>query len=1222
VVCPAGRPLSTVQVRTESGLVAATVAWHRLEGDVDVALLVVTDPGWSVPQWRHPVRWGRLVTTRSGQQCKATGFPTAVAQPQCRDSHPAIGVINPEALVKAGLYGIEVTNFPAGPNADGSRWQGMSGAAVMCDDLLVGVVTADPAGFDSRRLVAVPITTVTADPRFAELVAAHTGAAPIVEPVELARLSEPVVAPESPAGLLRADAANTPFRPRPELAQLHEWCHDPAWSATRLVVGTGGQGKTRLARHLAAQLAADGWATVMLAESAGPDDVAVLGEVAVPTLVIVDYAEGRTHQLDALVQALARAEAKVRLLLLARTAGAWRTERVDPLPHLAVLADDRIVLELGPVEPTPEGRGRAWEQALVTLASQLEDLDGYRDIAWTTLAAQLTTPTLDGDRYRTILAVQMHALAALLQAGDPISTADGEAQDVLLAHESRYWSRVAKRFEIPLTPATRQCLVATATLWSATDGHDARQVLTAILPTADRDALSNTADWLATLYQDNERYWSGLQPDLLAEHLIGTVLGPNGRCPTLITDTISGASTAQMEHGLTLLGRAHPHYPHLTQTITDAVLSAGTPGGAAAITVAPRLAHPQPLLTALERLIQTADLPTLQALNSALPHYSMLLTPISLNLTTALVTLLREAAKSNRDANLPDLARSVHNLASRLAETGQRTEGLITAQEAVDLRRELVTLNRDAYLPDLAGSVNNLAVRLGEAGQRTEALTTAHDAVGLYRELTALNRDAYLPDLAKSLNNLARYLAEAGQRTEALTTAHDAVKLRRELVMLNRDAYLPDLAIPLNNLANYLAEAGQRTEALTTAQEALDLRRELVALNRDAYLPDLALSLNNLAHQLSEAGQRTEALTTAHDAVKLRRELVTLNRDAYLPDLASSVNDLANYLAEAGQRTEALTTAHDAVKLRRELVMLNRDAYLPTLAMSLNNLAVRLAEAGQRTEALTTAQEALDLYRELVTLNRDAYLPDLAGSVNNLANHLAKAGQRAEALTTAQEALDLSRELTALNRDAYLPDLAGSVNNLASRLAEAGQRTEALTTAQDAVELYRELATLNRDAYLPNLAGAVNNLALLLAEAGRRTEALTTAQKALDLGRELAALNRDAYLPNLAMSLNNLAHRLTEAGQRTEALTTAQDAVELYRELATLNRDAYLPDLAESVNNLANRLAETEQREQAVALAREASAHYHDLARTNPDVYGPAAERADGFVTTLVKNES
>jgi len=426
--CPAGRVLSRVQVRAESGgLVAAVVVWHCYDDAVDVALLEITDSAWVVPVWRHRVRWGRFVTGRVGQACVAVGFPAVVATPRRRDTHHAVGVLNPASLVEAGLYAVEVTNPPAVPGAGGSGWSGMSGAAVQSDGLLVGVVTVDPGGFDSRRLVTVPITAVAGDAGFAGVVAEHSGGAPVVEPVELAALAHQVSVAGSPAELLRADAAAAPFRDRPELAQLLDWCHDPAWSGVRLVAGAGGQGKTRLARHLATGLyqgsgtsgGGQGWATLVLGEHAGPADLGVLAELRVPTLVVVDYAEGRTAQLDALVAALDRAEARVRLLLLARTAGAWRTDRVGPARHLAVLADDRIVVPLSPVEPDAAGRVHAWREAVAALAGRLGELPAYRDIPWAGLAAGLRPPAgLGGPGFRTILAVQMHALAALLQAGD------------------------------------------------------------------------------------------------------------------------------------------------------------------------------------------------------------------------------------------------------------------------------------------------------------------------------------------------------------------------------------------------------------------------------------------------------------------------------------------------------------------------------------------------------------------------------------------------------------------------------------------------------------------------------------------------------------------------------------------------------------------------------------------------------------------------------------
>ena len=162
---------------------------------------------------------------------------------------------------------------------------------------------------------------------------------------------------------------------------------------------------------------------------------------------------------------------------------------------------------------------------------------------------RLVAPRLDGQRHRTILAVQMDALAALLQAGDPVpADRSTDAREVLLDHEHRYWSRVANRFGITQTPATRRCLVATATLWGATTRADARRVLAAMLGPADPDIVANVADWLATLYQDGERFWSGLLPDPLGEYLIGTTLGPGGRCPGLVTDPVTEASPGQLEH--------------------------------------------------------------------------------------------------------------------------------------------------------------------------------------------------------------------------------------------------------------------------------------------------------------------------------------------------------------------------------------------------------------------------------------------------------------------------------------------------------------------------------------------------------------------------------------------------------------------------------------------------------------------------------------------------
>ena len=450
------------------------------------------------------------------------------------------------------------------------------------------------------------------------------------------------------------------------------------WAA-RLLVGPGGQGKTRLARELARVMSSQNWATVIVAEHARIADLSLLAELQEPTLIVVDYAEARGEQLEAIARAVARTESKVRLLLLART-GSWRTE-LSKSSHLRFLVGVPID-QLDPVDPGPVGRQEAWNQAVIALASRLGDLDGYRSVDWPGLAHGLIAPTLSAPRYRVILEVQINALATLLRAGPQEAAAyTDDPMDILLEHERQYWNRTAQQLGVALSEETQRCVVAYASLYGAVNRDEADRVLARIPGVRDlgEDAQASICHWLATLYQGEERYWSRPQPDRLAEHLVGTSLG-QGICrrKRALEISIAEVSDDQLEQALGLLVQTLVHHPSIAGTIIAAIAHGGLRAAAAAAAVVPRAEQRQPLLEALDNYIDSAPLDDLTALMDRLPRHGLSARTMR---RLARVELLRPLSEPQ--------PRHLHACRDHVSQQARDPVGPGTAQKQDQLNRSL-----------------------------------------------------------------------------------------------------------------------------------------------------------------------------------------------------------------------------------------------------------------------------------------------------------------------------------------------------------------------------------------------------------------------------------------------------------------------------------------------------------------------------------------------------
>jgi Trypsin-like peptidase domain len=338
VIAPAlAGPGGKLRVRPVGGAewLPARVEWDNT--DADAALIGIGDERWRAPAGESVLRWGELAGG-DPVPCAAVGFPWASVRPdRMRDTAHVYGQLAPLGQLRQGRLDFDVASASPSAREGGSPWAGMSGAAVIADGHLVGVITVDPARYQDR-LVAAPASGLLADPGFSDRLAEHgvpTEAAPVGagwylrlpggQAVSLGPAYRPVSRRlrTDPSTLLRPEHGLVPFLGRERvLDQVTGWCHGPATGRpVLLVTGGGGSGKTRLGREACVRILVAGW-DAGLADDTRRDGAAT-DRLARPTLLVVDDADLRTGLISGLVEYLRWDDAgpPVRLLLLARAAG-------------------------------------------------------------------------------------------------------------------------------------------------------------------------------------------------------------------------------------------------------------------------------------------------------------------------------------------------------------------------------------------------------------------------------------------------------------------------------------------------------------------------------------------------------------------------------------------------------------------------------------------------------------------------------------------------------------------------------------------------------------------------------------------------------------------------------------------------------------------------------------------------------------------------------------
>lgn len=807
----------------------ATVVWERNDRMIDAALIEVDrDSGWQPPdslldvRTRPPQRWGHLIGPRP-HPVVVCGFARMQKEAAGRREEQLTGHVHPGTGRSANRYEVLSRNptLPWTPTGGSTtKWSGISGAALLCGDLLIGVVAQDRQATDGTRLTATRTPDLLADAEFRSIVNRYSGWYPLLEPVEPDHLLAPAARARdlrSPAMLLRADTEAVTFQGRTqELRRLLDWCQNgPDAFEVQALVGAGGQGKTRLARHLADVLRGAGWVAARvradladIPEGPNPDWSTL--DTAEFLLLIVDYAETLPRQIRRLIEHLRRTRHRTRLLLIARGEGEWKSEAFGAGPETREILATAPTDELSPLNALTGDGGRrtsAFARAARDLGRLLGQVPGIPQANWPALALSIRPPEdLDDARYESALALQMAALVALLQHGpDPLEdTPDRPVEDFVLGHEARYWEGTAASpiFRLgDVRPSTLRRTVAVAALFGAATAQEALTVLGNV-PGLPPNRAWDVAEWLQSLYPPSPgRYWGHLQPDRLAERHVTTHLTRSvEQARTVLTGPWAHASGDQQLRAITVLSRTGVSPVGSHRLTPVAVLQTMLKG-----------APPAPLVL----LDATAALPY--------PTRSDTIATFDLALHYHLAIAYKDLATTSPGTYGFDYVVLLNDLATRFSRLRMRSQAVNLFEKAVASGRRLVHADPDSSRPALALALSNLAHELADMGQHEEALGPAEESVGEERRLLRADPIGDESYLGLALFRLSRRLKYAEHWEKGVRVAQEAVAVYRRVARVNPD-YERSLARALTNLEIQLDDLGRQEESFAAWKESLAIR--------------------------------------------------------------------------------------------------------------------------------------------------------------------------------------------------------------------------------------------------------------------------------------------------------------------------------------------------------------------------------------------------------------
>lgn len=825
--------------------------------------------------------------------------PSSIASPHVR-REVSLAIDERRALLPLAMPG---TSYPTGFSTEWTYW--LSAVQVMA--------------YDGPPRVLEQLSKVL--PQAASPAAPEPGPAPTRTPLRARRKLGARNA--SPSALLHPDAAIPPLLGRDnELARLEQWCLRDDDFDVRILTGAAGQGKTRLARELASLLEARRWHTQVVAPTA-PGAQTVLALPPVPTLLVVDYAETRSEQLLAMLDALLEhgVHERVRVLLLARTAADWWRALHARNADIGELLADATVQAIEPLADDRDAVNRLFANACRGFADRLS----------------LPAPDVVTAPYRSfgsILDVLESALAVVLGA-NPESVS---GTDRLLAHERRYLASSAHAAGIvEIDDVDLNRIAAGLTLYGAASEDEA----TELIAECNRDLAPVTRRQVARLfhrlYPSPRTYVDGLRPDALAEDLLASLLLDEGRLPASPNGLNASSRTPeQRRRALTSLARGAMRHPTVAGELERAVREADLKLLEVAMDVATQVEEPGPLSAAIARAAEGRSSSEMSTLLAAVPDETVALADLAAQLARQTFAEL----PATEQQGFGDVAIAME-CSNRFSDAGWSAEAAESAQVAVDRLRLLPPEAQELRL--LGRALSNLSNRLWELGELTDSVAPAREAVARLDDATAPPVER-----AAALSNLAFRLSEGGLGEEALAAARDAETIVASLNDEDSPALGKTRGSVLNNLTCILLGAGDPAGAVEYGERCVELRRSQALQNRDRFLPLVARALANAA-PAAEAAERQDLADQLLSEARSLHRLTGRRAPIFRFEEAESAALAALVALSRGDWSAAETAADQA-----------REA-LESVPLNLRQLAERLVGTISGVRAAAAARERLDV---------------------------------------------------------------------------------------------------------------------------------------------------------------------------------------------------------------------------------------------------------------------